>query len=182
MSCGCDSTKTNVATVEEWSAAKIYPQSDKVKFLGLVYSSKGNIQTMLKGAFGENWPGPFRFNLGMQPPNGEFWDPVTDCYDGSLIQCQQAIITPPPPPIHEPPPVPLNPPVGFTEPPIVEPPPPPPMTEAEREAAEIAALPKPLIPIPVPSMAQIQEMFEDLDTKHMIIGMAGILTVILLIK
>ena len=71
----------------------------------------------------------------------------------------------------------LTPNVGFSDL-LPAPPQRPPVAVSDEEIA--AALPAPLIPIP--SLEQMRAKFDELDTKTLVLGMAGLLTVVLLLK
>lgn len=74
----------------------------------------------------------------------------------------------------------LTPNVGFSDQ-LPAPPPAPPREPTEEEIdQQIAALPAPLIPIP--SLEEMRAKFEELDTKTLILGMAGLLTAVLIFK
>ena len=74
----------------------------------------------------------------------------------------------------------LTPNVGFSDQ-LPAPPPAPPREPTEAEIdQQIAALPAPLILIP--SLEEMRAKFEELDTKTLILGMAGLLTAVLIFK
>jgi hypothetical protein len=74
----------------------------------------------------------------------------------------------------------LTPNVGFSDQ-LPAPPPPPPREPTDAEIdQQIAAMPAPLIPIP--SLEELRAKFDELDTKTLVLGMAGLLTAVLIFK
>ena len=201
MSCGCDSSKLNSANVPLWINSQIYNTGEHVKIGDIVFVSKTNIYA--EPIVWTNTGGPFNMggmtgggifaNMGQSPPNDRFWAPVspTDCYDATKCVIAPPAPPPPPPPptvvtasevtniVNEviPPQVPT--PIYTTLIPDPEPvPAEPPMT-----IPDLSTL-VPSFNIPSLSSLNLPELpdFANLDTKHIIIGIAGVLTMVLLFK
>ena len=202
MSCGCDSTKTNIAGLPEWDAATTYTLDQRVRYRSRLFIAQPLRIEMVPIP---GWVSPFpgmptpqnaqvQANIGRAPlidfglfvnVNDAYWREDTNCYDGSATQCQQTIL--PPPNVVEV----VNPaagivsstnqPIGFTEPPIIQPPPPPALTSDELEEKRIAELPQPAIPIPS-FKDMIQNTVGDIDSRTAIMGLGGILALILIFK
>lgn len=200
--CGCDTTRPyNFATVPDWDANRLYNDNDAAKMDGVIYKARGAHTVM------DNIPGPFGpvpiprvvLNIGQRPPHPNAWNPVPfeNCFDTS--RCAPPAPTSPPPvepaPMNSiekasatsnpnpgqyviPPPAPapitdattITPPPGTGSPydPDMMPPPPTPM------------LPNFNFPV-IPNLADLPRL-DEIESKHIIIGMAGVLTIILLFK
>lgn len=202
MSCGCDSTKTNIAGLPEWDAATTYTLDQRVRYRSRLFIAQPlRIEMVAMPGWQSPFPGlpapqtaQVQANIGRAPlidfglfvnVNDAYWREDTNCYDGSATQCQQTILTSPNPVEVVNPAAGIvsstNQPIGFTEPPIIQPPPPPALTSDELEEKRIAELPQPAIPIPS-FKDMIQNTVGDIDSRTAIMGMAGVLALILIFK
>jgi hypothetical protein len=199
--CGCDTNKPyNFATVAEWDANRMYNDNEEVKMEGVIYKARGTrIENQTQPGFMIPMPMIRHFiNIGQPPPNPDYWVPVPfeNCYDTSRCAPPQ----PTSPPLEAPPPSALivqpdsmagahqsiipNPPVT----PYVDSTtlmPSGPISEYDSDEDENSPPAQPINPaFNLPQLPQLPSIpkLENIETKHMILGMAGVLTLMLLFK
>lgn len=203
--CGCDTTRPyNFATTPDWDANRLYDNNVAVKVDNVIYKSMHSpVHTTMV-------PGPPVFgvtplipqtttNMGQRPPNPVFWSPVPfdNCFDTSRCAPPAPTSAPPvePPPMSS---IENAAAIGNTNPGQYIIPPPaqapitdtttitaPPGTGSPYDPDEMPPPPTPLIPnFNFPRIPYLHELprLDEIDSKHIIIGMAGVLTLILLFK
>jgi hypothetical protein len=180
--CGCDTTRPyNFATTPDWDANRLYENNVAVKFENVIFKSIHSQVTS---------------NMGQRPPNPVFWNavPFENCFDTS--RCAPPAPTSPPP--VEPPPMNSIEKASATGNPnpgqyIIPPPTPAPYTDTTTITAppgtgspydpdEMPPPPTPMLPnLNLPKLPELPRL-DEIETKHVILGMAGVLTLILLFK
>lgn len=204
--CGCDTTRPyNFATVPDWDANRPYNDNDTVKSDNVVYKARGTRTEMISQPAQNGMPPGFSFpmmmprtfvNMGQRPPNPDFWNavPFDKCFDTS--RCAPPAPTSPPP--VEPPPMasiekasaqadvpgqyvlPEPAPTPYTDTTSIAPPPGTVPYAPYEPYDDVVPLPDtPMLPnFSLPKLPELPEI----ETKHMILGVAGVLTLILLFK
>jgi hypothetical protein len=197
--CGCDTNKPyNFATVAEWDANRMYNDNEEVKMEGVIYKARG---TRFENTTqpGMMFPIPILrhfLNMGQRPPNPDYWVPVPfeNCYDTS--RCAPPQLTSPP--MEAPPPsaliaqpdstsgahqsvIPTPPQAPYTDSTSIMPS--GPIYDFDSDDDENPPPAQPIIPaFNLPQLPQLPNIpkLENIETKHMILGMAGVLTLMLL--
>lgn len=190
MSCvSCTSSSNpsyDIATVNEWNGFTVYHNGEVVKMGGTVYIAK---TTMTVGVSGFGFTPQFLLNIGYQPPNPSFFEavPASSCYNSQ--NCTVLESTPAP---------------TAVEPTVIS------TTQmATGESSEVFPTTPPenvvihnggvggstyfdeedTAPPPPPFMASLPSLsslelpdLPEIETKHLILGLAGVLTLILVFK